>query len=221
MAFADARIVSRAEARALILPHLAARMPRRDADLTLDIELGLADDAGEDGVLLLPFAADCPRDLVLDYDVAVHGGQRYRGILAPGSLTVEGGIRNDDIDGGPFLVVLGCLSVRHVIKGGAPLICFGPLVSPGVVYCQYNHGSFRAYGGIAAQGIVIEDQRYAIAGPVSGVRLVVGKDDAVARLLPEFFAAHGANLELVADFGRMLEGRIRRGEPVFRRDAPD
>jgi hypothetical protein len=216
-----ARIISTDEARALIEPALAPRLPARDLKIALDDELGFADAYDRRGVLLLPEGAMIHGNLRLDYETAAYGNEPYRGILALGSLTVLGDVINDNVDGGPFLIVRGALSVGNMLKGGAPVIVFGPLVSPGMIYCEYNHGTFRAYGGIAAQGLIIDDQSHDIAGPVSGVKLVMGEDDASDYLLPEFFYAdNDGTMEAIADLGAVLKARIRAGRPIFRDDAP-
>lgn len=221
MHISNARIIAVDEARALIEPALASRLPARDLQIALDDELTLADAYDRSGVLLLPDRAVIAGDLRLDYETALYQGQAYRGIVALGSLTVLGDVINDNLDGGPFLVVRGALSVRNMLKSGAPVIVFGPLVSPGLIYCEYNHGSLRAYGGVAALGIIIDDHSHDITGPISGVKIVMGEDDATAYLLPEFFSADDdGTIGPIDDLGEELKARIRAGRPILRDDAP-
>ncbi|MEI9902518.1 MAG: hypothetical protein WDN31_23250 [Hyphomicrobium sp.] len=221
MHIADARIVSIEEARAYVAPLLARHLSPPDLQAALDNDLMFADAYDRSGVLLLPEGAQIAGDLRLDHAMATYDGRPFRGILALGALWVEGDIVNDAADSGPFLVVLGCLCVRHIIKGGSPVIVMGPLVSPGVIYCQHNHGSFRAFGGIAALGIIIEDRRYHIAGPVSGVRLIMAEDDASDFLLPRFFCADDdGTIEPIEDFEEVLKRHIRSGAAIFRDDVP-
>lgn len=220
MLITGGKLISSQEAKALLAPVLARHMAPRDLQIALDDELNFADEYDRSGVLLLPDGAAIDGDLALDYECAEYDGKSFRGVLALGSLAVHGGILNANVDGGPFLAVLGPLTVRHIIKGGAPLIAAGPIISAGTIYCEYNHGSFRAWGGITAQVIVIDDQSYDISGPVSGIKVVLWQDDATQYLLPEFFYENDdGTLEANDDLSETLKARIRAGEPIFRDDA--
>ncbi len=217
----DAKIVSIDEARALIAPVLARHLADRDLQITLDSELMFADDHDRSGVLLLPAGTVIDGALRLDYETAEYEGQSYRGVLALGALAVSGGIHNDNVDGGPFLVVLGGLTARQILKGGATFIVAGPVTSPGMIYCEYNHGAFRAFGGVAAQGIILDDQSHEIAAPISGIKLDLWKDDARQYLLPEFFYEDDqGSLEPIDDLSELLKARILAGAPIFRDDVP-
>ncbi len=217
----DAELIPPEEAHALLAPILAGHLAGRDLQIALDDELCLADEYDRGGILLLPDGARISGDLKLDYDAAAHGGRTYRGIIALGDLRVAGDILNDDTDGGPFLVVLGALSVRHIIKGGAPIIVVGPLGATGIIYCEYNHGSFRAWGGSSANGIVIDDQPYDIAAPVKGPLAVLWNGEAHHHLLPEFFYEEDdGTIQPVDDLSEELKSRIRSGQPIFRSGFP-
>lgn len=217
----NAKIVSAAEARALIAPALARRLPSRDLQIALDDELNFADPYDRSGVLLLPDGAMIDGDLRLDYEVATYQGRPYRGVLALGTLVVSGDIINENVDGGPFLVVCGGLIARQIFKGGSSFIIFGRLITPGMIYCEYNHGSFRAYSSVRAAGIVIDDQSCQISGPVRGLKLDLWRDDATQYLLPEFFCENDEGaLEPIDDLSEVLKERIRAGQPIFRDDAP-
>lgn len=217
----DAELISPEEAHALLAPVLAANLSGRDLQIALDDELNLADEYDRSGILLLPDGAKINGDLRLDYDAASYSAQTYRGIIALGDLKVAGDILNDNTDGGPFLVVLGALSVRHIIKGGAPIIVGGQLSATGTIYCEYNHGSFRAWGGSSASGIVIDDQSYDIATPVKGPLVVLWGGEAHHHLLPEFFYEDDAGtMQPIDDLSEELKSRVRAGQPIFRSGFP-
>jgi hypothetical protein len=217
----NAKIVSIDEARTLIAPVLARYLAGRDLQIMLDDELMFADAYDRSGVLLLPAGAVIDGDLRLDYETAEYEGKPYRGVLAVGALAVSGDILNSNVDGGPFLVVLGGLTARQILKGGATFIVAGPITSPGMIYCEYNHGAFRAFGGVAAQGIILDDQSHEIAAPISGIKLDLWKDDATQYLLPEFFYEDDeGSVEPIDELSELLKARILAGEPIFRDDAP-
>jgi hypothetical protein len=217
----NAEIVSIDEARTLIAPVLARYLAGRDLQIMLDDELMFADAYDRSGVLLLPAGAVIDGDLRLDYETAEYEGKPYRGVLAVGALAVSGDILNGNVDGGPFLVVLGGLTARQILKGGATFIVAGPITSPGMIYCEYNHGAFRAFGGVAAQGIILDDQSHEIAAPISGIKLDLWKDDATQYLLPDFFYEDDeGSIEPIDELSELLKARILAGEPIFRDDAP-
>jgi hypothetical protein len=225
MPIPGAKLIPAEEARRLVAPLLAHHHKGSDLERTLDDDLMLSADAGE--VLALPDNSVIDGDLALDWEAATYDGRRFRGILALGRLTVNGDIRNDNWDGGPFLVALGPLSVRHVLKRGAPLVAFGPLDASGIIYCEYNHGLFRALGGIKSQGIIMDDHSHQLAGPVDAPLAVLDPGAPDARnpqdtLLPDFFEEeddHG-HVYQIDDLNVILRDRILAGQPVFRADAP-
>lgn len=220
MHVSGATVIGAGEARDLIAPLLARHLAPADLEIALDDELMLADEYDWSGVLVLPDGAVIDGDLALDYDAAVCEGRRFRGVIALGTLTVVGDIFNENCDGGPFLVVLGGLHTRHVVKGGAPVVVAGPLVASGFIYCEYNHGSFRAYGGVTAEGVIIDDQLTEIAGPIRAVKVDLLREDASELLLPEFFwEGEDGSIVPMDDLADELKARIFAGAPVFRAGA--
>jgi hypothetical protein len=95
----------------------------------------------------------------------------------------------------------------------------GPVTASGYIFCDYNHGIFRAWGGVKAQGLIIDDRSHDIAGPVEAVTLVLPGDDPRGVLVPELLiedddpSCDGAPVD---DFSEVLIARIRAGLPVFR-----
>jgi hypothetical protein len=221
-----ATLIPAAAARSLVAPHLAQQHRGSDLERTLDEDLMLsAADAGE--VLALPDGAVIDGDLKLDWEEANFEGKRYRGILALGRLTINGDIRNDDWDGGPFLVALGPLAVRHILKRGAPLVAFAPIDASGTLYGEYNHGHFRALAGVSAQGIIMDGHSHQLTGPIDAPIAVLGMDLPDARdpqemLLPEFFDEEDeyGRVYPIDDLNVILRDRILSRQPVFRTDAP-
>lgn len=216
--FSTATLVSTEDARSRLTPALAQHMRGADLEVMLDRELMLDDATDRSGVLVLPGGVAIDGDLLLDFETAIHRGQGFRGIVALGALEVRGDILNTNCDGGPFLVVLGPLTVRHIIKGGAAVAVAGPLASSGTIYCAYNHGSFRAWGGLKAEAIIVDDHLFELAGPIDAIRLVLGEEDPFAYLLPELlWEEEGVPMD---DLGDELIARIKAGVPIFRTDAP-
>lgn len=218
---AGAKMITAKEARGFIEPKLAAHLEGYDLTMALDEEIMLSNGySGE--VLTLPDGAVIDGNLMLEWEKARYQGKPYRGILALGRLTINGDILNDNWDGGPFLVVMGPLTVQHVFKRGAPMIVFGPITAKGTIYCEYNHGVFRALGGIVAQGVVIDDQTTQFAGYIDAVMVDLYGVDAADALLPQFFeeADEFGRAYPIDDVGKVLKARIRAGHPIFRTDAP-
>jgi hypothetical protein len=222
MQITDARIISVEEARRLIEPVLARHLRGPNLVLALDRELCFDDEYDTSGVLLLAAGTVIEGDLVLDFETAEHAGKRYRGVLALGALTIKGDIRNDNGDGGPFLVALGPVSARNILKGGSAMVAGGPLTASGTIYCAYNHGVFRAFGGITARGLIFDDHRYQVVGPVDAIRLDLDRDDPAAYLLPKFLYEEDARCDSGPsdDFGDLIKEHILSGKPIFRPDAP-
>jgi len=221
MVFGNAEIVSVDVARALVAPALARHMAGADLTIALDHELILGDAYDRRGVLMLSDGAVIEGDLLLDHDTAVHDGVPFRGVIAQGALTVRGDIVNENCDGGPFLVTLGTLGVRHILKGGAPMMAASPVVAAGTIYCAYNHGCFRAWGGVAAQAVIIDDHLHEITGPVDAIKVVIREDDLAVYLVPELlWEEEDGSVGPMDDLGDEILTRIRAGTPVVRPDAP-
>lgn len=221
MAAATPTLISADAARALLAPVLARHLAGADLAIALDRELALGEPRTQGGVLVLPDGTALGADLSLDESAATLDGQRVRGVIALGRLDVAGDIVNASADGGAFLVALGALRVRHILKGGAPLMAIGPLRAAGTIYCAREHGSFRAWGGVTARAIIIDDQLYELAAPVDAIRLVMNEDDPSRYLLPELlWEDEDGGVVPMDGFPAELTARIRAGAPIFRTDAP-
>jgi hypothetical protein len=221
-----AKLIPAEEARRLVAPWFARHHKGSDLESTLDQDLMLSGAYAGD-VLALPDGAVVDGDLVLEWESARFMDKRYRGILALGRLIVTGDIRNDNWDGGPFLIALGPLAVRHVVKRGVPLVAFGPVDADGIIYGEYNHGMFRALAGVRAAGIIMDDHSHELAGAVEAPVAVLDAGFGLAHepqeiLLPEFFDEEDdyGRVYPVDDLNIMLRKRILAGQPVFRADAP-
>lgn len=213
----DAPMISADDARARLRPLLGRHMHGRDLDIALDDELSLADPYDGTGVLLLPPGSTIDGDLVLDYEAAHVGDKAFRGIVAEGDLTINGDIRNDNSDGGPFLVTLGQLRVRHILKQGAVVIALGPIAASGSILCSYNHGAFRAFTGLAARELIVDDHLVEIEGTCNADRFDLYRDDA-GRLAPElvYVAEDDGVTYPVDDVSDLIEQRILAGGRVLR-----
>jgi hypothetical protein len=169
MSIAGARPIALSEARALIDPYL-------DADI-IDCDLMLGATEGDGSVLLMADGTVIEGDLALEWETASLSGAGVRGQLAEGRLAITGDITNANWDGGPFLVALGETHVRHIIKRGAPLVFASPLHASGSIYCEYNHGSFRALGGMRAEALINDDHDCELHDPVDAIVYFTRTDD--------------------------------------------
>ena len=139
------------------------------------------------------------------------------GLIVTGALTVDGAIINADINGGPFLLVLGETRARAVFSGGAEMVFAGKArVADAVVGC-YNDGSVAFLAGLEAPLAISEDHEIKLLGkPVPElIDYFNGWGDAELlkfRLDPAIEVDEIEEL----DAERMLLPRIRRGEPVLK-----
>lgn len=219
-AIPGAQLITPQEARGRIEPLLKPHLPAGDLALVLDREFSLDDEYDRRSVLILPDGAEVPGDLVLDHDQSPFDSSGWRGILALGDLMVAGDILGENTDGGPFLVTAGTLSVRHIIKAGAPLAVCGRLTASGHIYCHYNHGSFRALGGLKAAGLIIDDQLFQLEGPVEAASFIFGVDDPEERLHPDLmWETEESCSEVMDDVSDEIIARIKSGQPVLREKA--
>lgn len=211
------RMISADDASTLLRPLFGRHMCGRALGNALDDELSLADPYDGTGVLLLPPGSTIDGDLALDYEAARVGDKAFRGVIAEGDLTIAGDIRNDNSDGGPFLVVLGRLVVRHILKQGAMMIALGHLTASGSILCSYNHGAFRAFAGLAARELIVDDHLVEIEGPCTADRFDLYRDDA-SRLSPEFvYVAEDDGVTYpVDDVSELIQQRILAGGRVLR-----
>lgn len=213
MELAGARLISIDEARALIAPLLPSE--------TIERELMLGEGPDYGGVLLVDGNAVLSDDLRLEWESAAHDGQKFRGIVVHGDLAIAGDIVSTNWDGGPFLVVLGTTHVRHILKRGAPIIFIGPLKASGTIYCEHNHGAFRALGGLSATALVDDDHLCELRGAVDAIVFATRSDDPRAFLLEEFYYEEDdGEAYLIDDVAVALIGNILAEKPVFRAGAP-
>ena len=138
------------------------------------------------------------------------------GLIVTGRLTVDGAVINANLNGGPFLVVLGETHARAMFAGGAEFR-FDRLASfdDAVVGC-YNDGRVDFAGGVKAPMVISEDHDFAITGKGTPyVDYFNGDGDLEAlqaRLHPEIELDDVEELDAEA----MLLPRIRRGQPVLK-----
>lgn len=135
--------------------------------------------------LVLPGGTRIAGDLVLDEEAF---GDRAIGTVAVlGDLTVEGRILNEEADTGLFLIVDGDVTVAGVAKGGANVVIFGSLRSPGTVFCDSGYGTLVAGGEIAAAAVIASDQEVYAGAGVSGLVVSDELGNMRERLVPEVF----------------------------------
>ncbi len=213
-----ARLIPAQEAMAIIetivKPHASDTVLR----FVVDRELCLGDEYDRSGVLELPNGTVIDGGLKLDFDASNYQGQTFRGIVVLGDLDITGDILAEDCDAGPFLVVCGRLRVRNIIKGGAPIIVGGRVTAEGIIFCFYNnHGCLRAYGGLKAQGLLVDDQQTDIKEPIE-VRAMALDSEGLARVLVEDLLAEDEDGQILPmdDVSDEIISRMKSDKPVLR-----
>lgn len=81
-------------------------------------------------------------------------------VVVEGSLTIDSHIYNEDTDGATGLVVLGNLKAKNVIVGGQEIYVTGNLEVSELFWGDYNHGSLKVSGSIAAQAFISTDYSF-------------------------------------------------------------
>lgn len=120
----------------------------------------------EGRALLLPGGTRLD-SLELDFGQALLGREIKAGVIVDGDLTIGGALHNDEGDFGPFLVVLGTLTVKNVAIAGAPLHVEGDLEVENF-HGFYNHGSTRVEGALDAGLFIAQDYGVTLNGAVRG-----------------------------------------------------
>ena len=162
--------------------------------------------------LVLPAGTVIDGDLHLDYDGL---DSRIGTIAALGDLEVKGRIVNADSDGGPFFLADGNVVARQIVMGGASFVVLGSVKSAGVVFCDYNHGTFLVGGDVAAPALITNDQMVEVAGAITG--LVIGDDEGNMRdlLVAEVFEDPDDPDDQWPD-GDLMRERLATGLPVLK-----
>jgi hypothetical protein len=84
-----------------------------------------------------------------------------RGLIVTGSLTVKGSLINQNMNDGPFLLVMQNLKANNVVAGGAYWRVQGDAAVRGVCYSHYNDGSFHIEGSMTCPVVISDDHDYA------------------------------------------------------------
>lgn len=162
--------------------------------------------------LVLPAGTVIDGDLFLDYDGL---DSRIGTIAALGDLEVKGRIVNADSDGGPFFLADGNVTARQIVMGGASFVVLGSVMSAGVVFCDYNHGTFLVGGNVNAPAVITNDHMIEVAGAISG--LVIGDEEGNMRdmLVPDVFEDPNDSDDQWPD-GDLMRERLTAGLPVLK-----
>jgi hypothetical protein len=139
------------------------------------------------------------------------------GLVVTGALTVDGAIINADVNGGPFLLVLGETRARAIFSGGAEMVFAGyARVADAVVGC-YNDGSVAFLSGLEAPLAISEDHEIKLLGQPAPELIDYFNGWGDAALL-KFRLDPAIEIDEVEelDAEQMLLPRIRRGERVLK-----
>ncbi|MBX7187113.1 MAG: hypothetical protein K1Y01_18375 [Vicinamibacteria bacterium] len=137
------------------------------------------------------------------------------GLIVTGKLTVAGAIINANLNGGPFLYVLGATEARAMFAGGAEFRFDGLARFQDAVVGCYNDGFVRFAGGVEAPFVISEDHAFEILGARSPYADYFNDDGDVELLKKRL------HLDIVApdvselDAEEQLLPRIRRGQPII------
>jgi hypothetical protein len=142
------------------------------------------------------------------------------GLIVTGDLTVHGALVNANLNGGPFLLVLGKTQARALFAGGAEFAFEGRARFEDVVVGCYNDGYVAFRGGVEAPMVISEDHAFDIRGdgPPPFVDYFNGEgdtEDLARRLDPEIECSDPTEL----DAENQLLPRIRLGLRVLSRAA--
>lgn len=120
----------------------------------------------EGRAILLPGGTTL-ESLELDFEKKLLGRDIKAGVIVDGDLTINGTLHNDEGDFGPFLVVLGNLTVKNVAIAGAPLHVAGDLKVENF-HGFYNHGSTQVEGALNAGLFIAQDYGATLNGEIHG-----------------------------------------------------
>lgn len=79
------------------------------------------------------------------------------GLIVTGNLHAAGAIINSDTDSGPYLLVLGNVTARAIMSGGAFMKIKGDAAIAEYVFGYYNHGELDVWGTLKCAIYVNED----------------------------------------------------------------
>jgi hypothetical protein len=93
-------------------------------------------------------------------DDTVQKNYGIRGLIVTGNLRIKGSLINQNMNDGPFLLVMGHLAANNVVAGGAYWRVRGNADIRGVCYSHYNDGSFHILGSLACPVVINDDHDY-------------------------------------------------------------
>lgn len=103
-------------------------------------------------------------NLMLDWDA----GWDAHGLIVTGDLLVDGAIINANMNGGPFLLVVGKTQAFAVVGGGAELVFEGDAVVEDIVIGHYNDGILMFRKNLTTPVVVTVDHHLEILGSLDG-----------------------------------------------------
>lgn len=137
------------------------------------------------------------------------------GLIVTGKLTVTGAIINANLNGGPFLYVLGPTEARAMFAGGAEFRFDGLARFQDAVVGCYNDGFVRFAGGVEAPFVISEDHAFEVLGARSPYADYFNDEGDVEllkkRLHPDIVVPDISEL----DAEEQLLPRIRRRQPIL------
>ena len=93
-------------------------------------------------------------------DENINHNYGIRGVIVTGNLTVNGSIKNTDMDNGAFLLVMGNLTAHNLVSGGTYMQINGNAYIRDYAYGHYNDGSIAIDGDLNTPVFISEDHEF-------------------------------------------------------------
>jgi hypothetical protein len=127
-----------------------------DGDLTIDGDLQLDYENNT-------WASDSlkwRKQLNIADDEYLKNNYGIRGVIVTGNLTVNGSIKNSNMDSGAFLLVMGNVTAHNLVSGGTYMQINGNATIRDYAYGHYNDGSIYINGDLNAPVFISEDHAF-------------------------------------------------------------
>lgn len=102
------------------------------------------------------------KSLNIDDDETLKNNYGIRGVIVTGNLTVNGTIKNSDMESGAFLMVMGNVAAHKLVAGGAHMQINGKATIRDYAYGHYNDGSIQISGDLSVPIFINDDHDFGI-----------------------------------------------------------
>ncbi|MCB1483529.1 MAG: hypothetical protein KDJ17_01400 [Hyphomicrobiaceae bacterium] len=163
--------------------------------------------------LVLSASTTLPSDVSIDYEgLAEHG---IATVAVLGDFSVQGRLINADSEGGPYFFVDGDLTAGEIVKGGAGFVILGSVTCRGILFCDYNHGTFLVGKDLSAAAIITCDSDLHAGGDIKGPIISDELGNMREMLVPEVFEDPDDPQDDFVD-ADLVRARLEAGQPVLK-----